>query len=709
MKVDIVFYCLFLLVLNLFMPHPANAADGHGTKELTLEPVVVTAEKRAEEAQRVPTSMTVLDREDIEDMNITGTGDIAEYVPNMEFKDYGSRRHGLLFMRGIKSLPGGQSGTGFSVDGLNYSKAYMFMGFPIFDVDRIEVLRGAQGTLYGRNTTGGVINFYTAEPGDEFVSKAGTTFGNYGKKEVRASCSGPLVEDRWFLGLYAVGGVEDSYMKNDIEADGERDPYKQGMDGRVKLRYEASDAWKTNLTLEMHDHEDGAFPLKRTERNAYVKAGTYSADGRYRYSHDFGSTEDVTLTTVNLNSELDTGVGTLNSVTGYQVYNGDEWIDADMSPQDAMRKQYRQQDNDLSQEFRLTSPENGGPLKWISGTYLFHFNGKNKIDNHLGVNSATPGTVHSFDTSIYNSGAALFGEGTYTFFQALDLTLGFRGEYERVQGKSSWTSVNAGGVSTLHNSYNKTNEYKSLLPKLSVAYHFGDDVMTYASVAKAHKSGGFNAAFVSSGDESYDEEKSWLYELGVKSYLFDRRLMLNLAGFYTSIDQEQLPLFKTGTTQGYLANAGKSHRTGVEMEGQYLLAEAWTLRGSGSWIDARFDEYQDTNNGIDYSGDRVFCIPEYTYSLALDYRDRIGDDWAVFGRAGVSGFGPQYFDNANTVKQEAYQLVDLRLGFQWKDLECSFWAKNVFDRYYVVFENTTAGCAEDGRPRTLGVSLDYTF
>lgn len=708
----IVFKVGLLFALVLVMPcRMACAGDGEDSADgpLALDAVVVKAEKRTEEAQKVPASMTVLEEGDIHDMGLTGISDLAEVAPNMSFHDFGSRRHALLFMRGIKSLPGGQAGTGFTIDGLNYSKGYMFMGLPLYDVERVEVLRGAQGTLYGRNTTGGVINLYTAEPGDEFRSSVSATYGSYGEKEVRANASGPLMEDKLYLGLYGLALGSDSYMENDTDTSGDEGRHKEGLAGRMKLRYQGGEDWKTTLILEGQHHDDGSFPLRRTERNAYVKAGTYGADSRYHYSHDFESSEDIGTWNVTLNTEVETGLGTLQSVTGYQDYNCVEWIDADMSPADAMRKRVHMEDSDLSQEFRLTSPEGGGPFRWITGVYFFHFDGGNYILNKYGVNHGLNGQKDKFDTDLRNTGAAMFGEGTYTFASRFDVTLGLRGEYEHTEGKSIWTRTNTSGVGTQLGDFDESEDYSALLPKVSLAWHFDDDIMVYGSVAKSHKVGGYNSAWVPAGSESYGEEESWLYEVGMKSYLLDRRLMLNVAAFYTSIENEQLTQFKLGTTQGYLDNAGESHRVGVELESRYRLAEAWTLSASGAWIDARFDEYEDEANGIDYKDNKVFCVPEYTYSLAVDYRDRVAEDWELFGRAAVSGFGPQYFNDANTVKQHAYELVNLRLGFQWKDLECSLWSKNLLDREYVAFENTGAGFAEDGRPRTVGATVSYTF
>jgi len=711
LKTPIAPLSILLLTLFTFMPRGAHAAGfGNATAgDMVLAPVVVTAEKRAEEAQKVPASVTVFGRSEIEDKNITNAADLAEEAPNLEFHDFGSRRHGLLFLRGIKSLPGGQAGTGFTVDGVTYDKAYMF-GFPLFDVDRIEVLRGAQGTLYGRNTTGGVINVHTAQPEDEFSSTVGTTVGSYGSLELRANASGPLVEDRLWLGVYGLAHQEDGFMENDVAADGEEGRHQDGKAARINVRCLATEDLEMTLSLDAQHHDDGAYTSRRTERNSYVLSGVYDVDDEYHYSHDFEGSQEVDFWGASLNTQWRTSLGTLHSISGYRNYDSDEWIDADFAPLDYMRKNYRQQDEDLSQEFRLTSPEDDGPLKWLVGAYAYHLDDEANVSNHFGSDAGTAsGMEVRFDTTRKNSGGALFGEGTYTLFPRLDLTLGLRAEYEHAEGESTRTNISAAGVSSVPAAFDREDDFTALLPKASLAAHLTDDVMAYATVARAHKSGGFNDASAPSGEESYGEEDSWLYELGVKSYALDRRLMVNAAAFYTVIDNEQLPLYQASVKQGYLANAGKSHRTGVELESQFKLTEAWTLSGSGSWIDARFDEYEDASLGLDYAGERVFCVPEYSYQLALDYRDRIAPDWVLFGRAELSGVGSQYFDNANTVRQGAYELVNLRLGFQWNALECSLWVKNLLNRQYVAFENTEAGIAEDGKPRTVGLSVNYTF
>lgn len=704
----------FLLLFTAFTVVSFSAAKCVYAQEkdnelsFKLPPVVVKAEKRTEDAQYVPASITVLEAGEIKDMGIKNTDDLARHVPNLEYVDFGSRRHGLMFLRGIKSLPNGEPSTGYYVDGINYSKPYMF-NFPLFDVELVEVLKGPQGTLYGRNTVGGVINVYTRKPSNEVTLDAGVSLGDYEQREVQASVSGPLVEDKLFLGVYGLAAYRDGYMVNDVHTAGKDGRYQDGKAGRLKLRYVVNNDWEMSLNVDAQQHDDGAYTGRRTPRNRLVRAGRVGVDRPYHYSHDYEGKQDNYCWGTALDSTYETGVGTFRSLTGYRVFDSDEDIDSDFSPLDIMRKMYVQTDNDFSQELRLVSPDSEGDFKWLLGAYFFHLRSRTEVSNLFGEDSRAPGRKVHFDTKRKNIGGSVFGQGTYMLFDKLDVTLGLRGAYERAAIDSSQFDTRPVGPTRLVANVDDSKVFTAFLPKISLAWHFNENHMTYATVARAHRSGGFNDVSAPRGKEDYDEEYSWLYEIGVKSLFFDQRLMLNLSGFYTKIDEEQLPLLNVRNMQSYTANAGESHRTGMEIESRFKLTQDIVLSANASWIDARFDEYYDPVLRLDYKDNRIFCVPQYTYSVGLDYRRELVKGWSVFGRADLMGVGSRYFDDANTVKDDPYELVNLRLGIEGDHFECEVWVKNLFDKEYVAFENTRAGVAEDGAPRMFGVNFGYTF
>ncbi|MFW5501470.1 MULTISPECIES: TonB-dependent receptor [unclassified Maridesulfovibrio] len=682
-------------------------AENSTSPGLFLEVVTVKAQKRSQKAQDVPASLVALDDIELKDMDIKDTGDLALHVPNLEFSDFGSRRHGFMFLRGIKSLPNAEPATGYFVDGVNFSKSYMF-NFPLFDVEQVEVLKGPQGTLYGRNTMGGVINVYTKQPGNEVESSLGAEFGNYNSKEFRASWSGPVIEDKLFLGVYGLGAFKDGYMENDTPTDGDDGRHQDGKSGRLKLRYLPTDDLDMTLSFDIQNHDDGAYSMRRTERNSFVQSGRYGVDDPYHYSHDYAGSQKNDCWGVALNSEYNTNYGKLHSVTGYRYFDSKEKMDADFTPADMLRKNYNQEDSDFSQEFRFTSPEDSGPLEWLTGGHFFLLNSNTEITNLYGADSNASGSNLKFKTDKDNAGGAVFGQGTYTFWDDFDLTVGLRYEYEYASADSYKGQTPSGGMETSLVDRAVSNNFSKLLPKFALAWRLSEDRTLYGTVARAHRAGGFNDASAPEDHQAYGEEDSWLYEVGFKSVFFDDRLSFNISGFYTAIDDEQLPLFMTDSMQSYTANAGRSHRMGVEIDSRFVLMEGLNLSGTFTWMEAEFDKYSPTD-GEDYKGNRVFGVPDYTYTIATDYRRNIIGDWGFFGRAELVGIGSRYFDDANTVKEDPYELVNLKLGVEGEHLDVYLWSKNLLDREYVLMENVSAGLAEDGEPRTFGISIDYRF
>ncbi len=687
----------------------SNSAWAHNASSsgLYLKEVTVKAQKRSQKAQDVPVSISALTDIDLKDMDIKDANDLALHVPNLEFSNFGSRRHGFMFLRGIKSLPNAEPSTGYFVDGVNFSKSYMF-NFPLFDVEQVEVLKGPQGTLYGRNTMGGVINVFTKQPGNEIESSLGAEFGNYNSKEFRASWSGPVIEDKLFLGVYGLGAFKDGYMENDTSTNGDDGRHQDGKSGRLKLRYLPTDDLDMTLSFDIQNHDDGAYAMRRTERNSFVKSGKYGVDDPYHYSHDYEGSQKNDCWGVALNSEYQTNYGKLHSITGYRYFDSREKIDADFTPADMMRKNYNQEDSDFSQEFRFASPEEDGPLAWQTGGYFFLLKSNTDITNLYGADSKAPGSNLRFKTDKDNVGGAVFGQGTYTFWKGFDLTMGLRYEYEYASADTYKGQTPAGGSETALVDRDASNSFSKLLPKFALAWHFSEDQTLYGTVVRAHRAGGFNDASAPEAHQAYGEEDSWLYEVGLKSVFFDNRLNFNLSGFYTAIDDEQLPLFMTDSMQSYTANAGRSHRMGVEVDSSFVLMEGLNLSGTFTWMEAEFDRYS-PSEGESYKGNRVFGVPDYTYTIATDYRRNIVGDWGFFGRAELVGIGSRYFDDANTVKEDPYELVNLKVGVEGEHLDVYLWSKNLLDREYVIMENVSAGLAEDGEPRTFGISVDYRF
>lgn len=683
--------------------------------EKTLDTIVVTALKRSEDVKNVPASITVLDAALIEDAGIDDMEGISDFTPGLEFYNAGSRRHAISFMRGIKSIHTGEPAIGYYVDGVSYSKSYMF-DFPLFDVEQIEVVKGPQGCLYGRNAMAGVINIRTSDPGNEVRSKVEASYGSENLMEFKGTLQVPVVKDRFFVGIAALARQQDGYMENDVDTGGDEGRHTEGGGGRLKLRFLPSDMLDMNLVLDGQTWDEGVFPLRRTDRNAFVKKGVFKSDPSGHYSHDFEGTSDTDVWGASLNVNYKLPLGTLTSITGYRGYEVDEFLDADFSSLDMTRMNYIQEDKNLTQEFRLASHPSSSPLNWLGGLYFYDNDSQNHSTTYY--RSAMAGNPNNpFGTNTGSSlnvsdgtsrGAAVFGQGTVQMLSKLDLTLGLRYEYE--DADMHWTKKDTpdGRSSTTTVYPDASEDFDALIPKVSLAWHFTDSHMVYATFSGGHRSGGFNK-LAPAGGTAYDDETSWLYEIGGRFEFLDGRLGLELSGFYMDIEDEQVSLFDTDLNTSYISNAGESHRLGIEAEARLTPVTGLDLSAGLTVLEAEYDKYTDPDKGVDYAGNQVFLVPEVSGNIGMQYRRMLTRDWSFFGRLDLVGYGKRYLDNANTVKEKPYALVHAKVGLETEKVDIYLWGRNLLDREYIVFENTAKGIAEDGAPLTVGVTVSYRF
>lgn len=717
---------LFFLLMTISSQH-AFSKDMQSVKKETklnknnksvesLTPMVVTAQKRKQEVQEVPNSITVMDAGTIEDARIEGMTGIANLTPGLEFRNAGSRRHSISYMRGIKSIHNQESAMGYYVDGVSYSKSYMF-DFPLFDIERIEVLKGPQGTLYGGNSMAGVINVVTAEPGNQTKGNLNISKGNYDQTEFQGYVQTPLVKDRLFVGLSGLLEQQDEgFMENDIKAGGNEGRHSEGGAGRLKLKFLPTDDLDITLSVDGQNYDEGVFPMRRTSRNAFVRKGVFQADNKHHYSHDFEGTAETVFWGVNTNISYELPMGTLKSISGYRDYQVDELLDSDFSPLDMTRMNYVQDDKSLTQELRLASPESEDSLQWLAGLYFFINDSENQTTTGYRSDMAgNPNNPYGIDTGKrfnfsdgINEGVAVFGQGTCRFQEQFDFTLGLRYEYQDSEMKWKQKDSPDHGNSYILAYPTGNNDFDTLLPKASLAWHVTENQMIYTTFAGGFRGGGFNK-LSPDGHNAYEEESSWLYEIGTKSSFLGKRLNINLSGFYMDIQDEQIAQFDKGLNSAYTVNAGESHRLGIEAEINYTPVKGLDLTACFTALEAEYDSYVDSVLGTDYSGNQVFNVPEISGNLGLQYRRPLYGQWNFLGRVDIIGFGKRYLDDANKVEEASYALVNVKTGIEGEHWDFYIWSDNLFDKDYTVFENTSNGTAEDGAPMTIGAKICHRF
>jgi iron complex outermembrane receptor protein len=675
--------------------------NDQGSQQLAavqMERISVTASKVEEDTQIVPMSVSVVSGGEIEEANIRDVRELIRFAPNVYLK--ASTSENVITMRGITSFETSvYSPTAVYVDDLAIPLHYGH-NLDFLDIERVEVLRGPQGSLYGGNSLAGVINIITRQPDNELRARISSDIGLYPSEgnnnlgyNLSASAAGPLVKDRLYLGLSGLMAANDGYTTNLYNDDDQANSIDHKT-GRAILRWTPSDQLDISLIGDVFHNDDNIGVYRFTE-------GPYAADEYYsRLDHNNYIVEDGNSQVLRVSYAWQSMK--LLSVTGRRDYSHETLQDYDCSddPYYDYGVTLANYDNTmLSQEFRLSSDLAGSPWKWLVGAYgMWEDTSISQVNETMYDNS---------NTDIETSGYALFGEATYTFFGRLHLTGGLRLDVREAQGDKTNTGV----------SISDEMSSTELLPKISLGFDFTDNAFGYATISKGYLAGGFNYS-LAVDDESftYDPEYTWNYELGVKTAWFNRKLLVNLALFYTQmIDKQAYNMISFTNPTTKVDNAAEAHSYGLELEVKAQPAQGWQIGASLGLTQAEFDdwtaiEYNSDYTALvanDYSGKTIPNVPEYNGSLSVQYHHSSG----LFGRADLNVVGGLYATNDNTIKEDPYALVGLRLGYQAGHYEIALWGKNIFNTHYnaIAYDWDGYKMVEDGIPAMVGVSLTAKF
>jgi iron complex outermembrane receptor protein len=675
-----------------------------------LETMTVTAQKREENVQDVPASISVFSDIQVEDAGIENTFDLIQFSPNVHMQNNYSEH--VIVIRGISSFNTSiYSPAGYYVDDVSYPLHYMHNA-ELFDVERAEILRGPQGTLYGRNSESGVINIITKQPDNEFRGKVFGEYGNYNTFRSGANISGPIISDKLYMGVAFQYKTSDGYVKNEFNDDDEAGDVEH-RNGRATLRWTPTNRWDISLIADVMDTDDHAAGYR------WINGPQKTDPFKVRHDSDEYSKQDGNGQTLRVKYTGDSF--NVLSVSSLLYYKHDYLNEADLwdDPMNKNESILSYKDRQYSQELRVSSPQNSGPFEWLAGVYGF----KEETDtdyNYYIVNKPAWGMSNmSFMnpvTDIDISGYAAFGQGTYTLFERLHLTAGLRYDHQSLEGDMSGKYFDFATFSYKDYDCDKDLDYDEWLPKFSIAYDVANDVMTYVSASKGYIVGGYNyCMFPAQETFSFDPEYTWNYEAGIKTSWLDNKLMVNLAIFYIDIDDKQVSEVDLNTVTVAITNAAKAHSQGVELELQAKPVRGLDLFASFGYTEAKFDdftalEWNDTYTALvqnDYKDNYLPYAPKYTYNLGVQYRHESG----FFSRADLFGTDKFYGNYASTVEQKAYQTVNLRLGYEGEHFDFIFWGKNVFDEEYLTYIAPVYGydVGVDGPPQTFGATLTYWF
>jgi iron complex outermembrane receptor protein len=728
----------------------AQAAEE--SRGAVLEEVIVTAQKREENLQETPIAISALSADAIERLGVTSFADIAAVSPALATAPYPSSSNSLfVFIRGQGVGDPAQitkdGSVGLYVDGLYISRA-MATTFDLADIERIEVLRGPQGTLYGRNTTGGAVNIITVKPSGEFGFSEKLTIGNYSTLRSLTTLDLPA-----WNGLSAKLSFVYADKDGFVENIGDSNDYNDGEEvgGRVALRWEASDSFTADYAFEIGDANTTPV-YYQNELNLDLIPG-YNMDRfeTYRPIDLLESESKYQQHSLTLSWDLSENV-TLRSLTGYrdlemffyQDYN--ESFNFNVGTWDApfLFPLGFQSDDDIemdqfSQEFQIVGSALDGNLTYTAGLYYFEESGDHGEIVSVQIPAFgidDPGSLRYVEAEAKSKAA--YAQVTWTpsiLDERLDLTVGAR--YTEDERKASKTYDRAfPGTKTLDEDFSKFN------PAGTIGFRWTDDLMTYIKVATGYRAGGFSE---SSPDfeQGFDPEEVTSYEFGIKSDLFGGSVRANLAAFVADYEDLQLDLSPNANdlslTDTY--NAGEAQVDGVELDLSWAVLEGLTL--TASYVHLEYDiDFIDANlspallalygpNGNAAGAFNLAFAPEDNWSLAADYvldgLSASGNDEFVFHVDvtrhdefyGSTTSGPDV-PNGEEYLTPDRTLLNARIGYTRAlrngRLQAALWGKNLTDEdwpAHVIGNGDVNGyyghAQARGEPRTYGVELSFKY
>ena len=679
-----------------------------------LSELTVTAQKREELVQQLPLSITSLSAKAVKDFHVWNVNDLTALSPNLYTGDPGDKRN-VTSIRGIVTTSYDPAVATY-IDGVNQFGLDTYIS-QLYDIQRIEILRGPQGTLYGRNAMGGVINIITKKPENKTTAFAEASVAGYGKVRITAGVRTALIKDKLFFGAAGLYEKMNGFYTNEFD---NSDYDKQhSISGNYYLKYFINPKWDMNLNFKnVSNRNYGPFPLVvgddalknpyKLTQNAKTEMFDNTLNGSLSISHSGNS--------LNFNSQT-------SYQSNYRYYN--KPIDADFSQLDGITiiNNYGKDWNHVNvftEELKFSSPAGtNSSLKWTAGTYFFNQNSPVKQATHFGKDAqmlGSPDIDYSLinTTQSKNTGIAFFGQGTYDVTSKIAVTAGLRYDYEHqhqnILGEYQKDSTPSPAFDFQPDTSASAN-FSAVSPKLSVDFHFTQNNSFYLTYSKGFRTGGLTPL---SSDPSqpplfrFKPEISNNIELGSKNTFFDQKLLLNATIFYSIISDVQVPTLILPDAVTITKNTGKLTSKGAEVEINALPFKGIHVSYNFGYTDAVYNSLNlsQNNTSENLKGKHQIFTPDVTSMLAVQYTIAVGSkkNTELFVRGEWKYLGKQYFDLANTIEQKAYSLFNSSIGINWKNWSLSLWGRNLSDKKYILYAYDFGGI-HLGEPQLLGATF----
>jgi len=665
------FYALLTLVVSsLIAPAWGQATPDGSSSELILEEIIVTAQKREQSLLDVPISVAVVTGETIQDFKVYSFDELDRWVPNFWVND--SPGNNTIYIRGIGTTPGNlafEQSVTLYVDGVYAGRARQFMS-PFLDIERVEVLRGPQGALFGTNTSAGAVSVTTARPTEEFSARASVGYEfEYESYEVTGYISGPMsdrVQGRLAMRYEDVGG----FLKNTVT--GAEEPESENLVVRGSLAWQPGDNWDILGKIEASnfDTEGSAFQRIRPPDELWDLEKETDGFG--------GQIDDDKNDALNATLTINYGWGEhiLTSITAFSEYDFTKHIHADQGPTDTWYTTFSEDFSQWSQELRLISPA-GETIEYIAGLY-YHSNDVDPL--FAGSQVIFPTTVGPFagvhevyfyqETDLFSA----FGALTWNINDRWRVTGELRYSSEDKKARQDRAIVSGFLPPTwADQTISDSRSDSSTDPGMKIQWQATDNTMLYASYAQGSKSGGWqgNARDLTADNWQIDGESSENLEAGLKTTFLSGAAWLGLAFYNTEYNDLQVSVW-TGT-RFETSNAAKATSKGFELDGAWQMAEAWSLQGGLAYLDAVYDDFPGAPCRFDepdcdpadnnLAGASLGWAPEWSGNLVLSLDQSVGSNLRLLGNLALL-----YRDDVwLTPSGDASPLIALQPATTWID------------------------------------------
>ncbi len=694
-----IFYTiLFLLIFSVLSAQDMLIlADTTGLAKVELGEIVVNASRNSTLIKNMPTSITMIDAKQVTNNNIQTLEDVNLIAPNFFMVNYGSKLTSPVYIRGIGSKKHSPA-VGLYVDGVPFFEIAS-MNFDFFDISKIEVLRGPQGTLFGRNTMGGLINIKTLSPINYQGTRIRLSAGQYGTYNATAGYYNKLNNNKFAYSLTANYRYNSGVFKNQQTNDMSDKLMSYGM--RSRLAYQVNDNFLIENIASFENSKEYGYSYNNLKTNEI----DYNEEGAYnRIMFNDGLRFDYNNSAFNLGATL-----------SYQSINDKQKMDQDFT---SVPLAFAEQDGtqDMLSAECIIGSKKEQQYRWLFGTFAFWQDKDILLDVIIRPHKLT--LRKDYDSHVLSGG--IFHQSEVTLFDNLTLTAGVRYNYEQSSLDYKYTQLKQDKlVRTVADTLFPSLKEHIFLPKVSVTYKVSK-ALFYCQYSTGYKSGGFNLTFERPQDLHFEKQMSQNYEVGYKQTFLRGKIYTDVALFWSDITGQQIAHAVKSGQGTYFNNAGKSQNKGIEVSVTVADIKGFSLNASYGYTHAEILKYQ-KNDTLDYSGNRAPYVPLHTANIGLAKTFKFTNNnffKSLRVQTDYKQMGHIYWRIENDFEQKSYGLLNASISLSTKFFTIDFWAKNITKQTYNVYmfhvpqiaPNIPANTFyQKGRPQMFGTTLLVSF